>query len=194
MINLAGNKDCDNYILQELATAGIATRRVPLGNTEVPYTIEGRLGLFRLWRSWYYWVVKGLIPLPMAEELYADPIGKGDVRCAGHCACPEPLTQANWYLPDGREVLTMNNKTECEEIVAKSKSNSLIGIAVKILRENNFAEDPSKVEGVKGYVTDYHIDSQEGLNLFVAAFNKHSKLFLSKEYDNALKRYVEKGH
>ena len=41
-------------------------------------------------RGWYYWRVSGFIPLPIAEILYEDPVGRKDVRVAGHCGCPPP--------------------------------------------------------------------------------------------------------
>jgi len=120
MINLAGRQDCDTYILTELAGAGIDAQAERNNRSEVPYGFIGRVGDFTFRRAWYYWVVSGSVPLAVARELYANPIGKEDVRVAGHCGCPPP---DEWERG--------------------------------------------------GFVDTYHIDSQAGLNLFVATLRKH---------------------
>ena len=90
MINLAGDKDCDKQIRRELLRAKVDIVEVKQGNTEVPYTIIGRLYGFEFRRAWYYWVAKGPMPLKEAKELYAEPVGREDIRVAGHCGCPPP--------------------------------------------------------------------------------------------------------
>ena len=90
MKNLAGVPMCDVYIRAELEAAGIPIVEVPLDNTEVPYRLIGQLGNFEFRRAWYYWIVSGRVPLEIAKELYANPIGKKDVRVTGHCGCPPP--------------------------------------------------------------------------------------------------------
>lgn len=90
MINLAGHEDCDHYIRAELTRARIPVLEVVRVKTEVPYSLIGELGGLKFTRAWYYWVAKGLIPLDVAEELYADPVGITDIRVAGHAGCPPP--------------------------------------------------------------------------------------------------------
>jgi hypothetical protein len=81
-------------------------------------------------RRWYYWSVKGKVPLEVAQEMYANPIGRKDVRVAGHCGCPEPkIGEYGTDWDNGRWV-----------------------------------------------VSCYHIDSQEGLNLFVETVKRHGLL------------------
>ena len=146
--NMAGVTNCDMWLEKELYEAQIPIRsgydnwRLREGtkpnngilvikdlndyiykygsNSEVPYHIIGNLGngKFIFKRAWYYWIIKGNVPLKIAKKMYADPIGKIDVRVAGHCGCPPPEKMC--YKIDGKK-----------------------------------------------YVTSYHIDSQEGLNLFV---------------------------
>lgn len=85
--------------------------------TEVPYAMIGALGSqkmvneylkmtrlldsesidslcenleFVFVRRWSYWSVTGYVPLDTAVKMYRDPIGKRDVRVAGHCGCPPP--------------------------------------------------------------------------------------------------------
>lgn len=90
MINLAGRKDCDKYIHQELTEAGIEIVEVPLGRSEVPYTLIGKLGKYTFSRARYYWLVNGPVPLFAAQEMYRHPVGRRDVRVEGHCGCPPP--------------------------------------------------------------------------------------------------------
>lgn len=117
MRNLAGQDDCDIYIREELEKAGIMPFALSEpGRSEVPYTVFGCLGAkslseedqrffdrmgttlefaatmssFVFSRAWYYWCVSGYVPLPIAEEMYANPNGIKDIRVAGHCACPPP--------------------------------------------------------------------------------------------------------
>jgi len=90
MLNLAGRDDCDQYIVEELVCVKIKVVRGERMAGEVPASITGILGPFVFERRWAYWAVKGPMPLRVAEELYADPIGKTDIRIAGHCGCPAP--------------------------------------------------------------------------------------------------------
>jgi hypothetical protein len=59
MINLAGNKDCDEQVVKELNLASISIHRFyePLNN-EVPTRIMGYLGAWTFTRAWYYWVAE----------------------------------------------------------------------------------------------------------------------------------------
>ncbi|MDD5650456.1 MAG: hypothetical protein PHF86_08590 [Candidatus Nanoarchaeia archaeon] len=90
--NLAGDVFCDYFIEMELKLVGIPVETVGLGNTEVPFTKFGFIeqGPFIFKRAWYYWVVNGPVPLDVANDLYADPVGAKDVRVVGHCGCPAP--------------------------------------------------------------------------------------------------------
>lgn len=122
MINLAGVEDCDDDILIELEKAGIDiyNLREPT-NREVPYLYYGGIGgepldeeargfmdrhgiaidslkgfvSFTFERAWYYWIVRGYVPLDIAVEMYENPKGKKDIRVDGHCACPHP---ADWKV------------------------------------------------------------------------------------------------
>ena len=118
MINLAGVEECDVTILEELEKAGIDIYNIKEpGRSEVPYTVYGGLGgtpldkdgqgfmdrhgimvktmkdfvSFTFERAWYYWMVRGYVPLDIAVEMYENPNGRKDIRVAGHCACPHPV-------------------------------------------------------------------------------------------------------
>ncbi len=96
MRNLAGDKGCDPVIRRELAEAIVQIvehgKRL---DSQVPASVTGQLTLngesvFAFRRAWYYWTVSGNVPLAVAQEMYADPVGREDVRVAGHCGCPPP--------------------------------------------------------------------------------------------------------
>lgn len=91
MINLAGADYADQAIRDELGAVGVqlVDHGTRIGG-EVPTRYTGTLGAFVFKRLWYYWSVRGPVPLPVACELYADPVGRNDVRVAGHCGCPPP--------------------------------------------------------------------------------------------------------
>jgi len=96
----------------------------PRSKYEVHYTLTGQLGPYSFERAWYYWIIHGLVPLFVAEEMYRNPIGRYDVRARGHCGCPPLDTEAD------------------------------------------------TIKGAR-YVLSYHIDSQEGLNLFCETIRRY---------------------
>lgn len=81
MKNLAGESYACEAMEEELKEAGIPV--VPGNNNdpEVRASVHGEIGSFKFYRHWYYWGVSGLVPLDVAQELYADPLGKK--RCSG---------------------------------------------------------------------------------------------------------------
>ncbi len=122
MRNLAGVETCDITIRKELEKAGIDIYNLvePI-DREVSYTLYGGIGgepldedgqgfmerhgimvetmksyvSFTFERAWYYWMVRGYVPLDIAVEMYENPNGRKDIRVAGHCACPHP---ADWKV------------------------------------------------------------------------------------------------
>lgn len=192
MKNLAGVRNCDLTIRAELEEA-----RVPIldiGATsggEVPFSLIGLLPsptrphgstigdpfAFRLTRAWYYWVAKGRVPLDVAHVLYEHPIGRKDVRVAGHCGCPPP--EAPWIsyvAADGRNVLLLNEDDQA--LFAQLDRHELDGTLAKVLAgmrvEHHLVtteEERAKL-ATFGFIDSYHIDSQEGLNLFVTTLRE----------------------
>ena len=103
--NLAGNKDCDLWIVEELIRSMIPAEQYTGSPGEVPSQLMGRLGLITFRRFWTYWVATGPVPLDVARRLYDDPVGRTDVRVAGHYGCPPP--KAPWLKTvDGVECVT----------------------------------------------------------------------------------------
>jgi len=161
--NLAGNEDCDTFIEQELLRAGIKPVACKRSGGEVDSALEGKLGRFRFHRAWYYWVVIGNMPLAVAEELYRDPVGKTDVRVAGHCGCPPPKEWATWLDEKERRLFPLSEKPAGTSKIVEAILND------PTLR---FVKNPS-AEG-EGFICSYHIDSEVGLRLFADAIKKHN--------------------
>lgn len=173
MQNLAGHKQATEICTLELRRCGIeiVKESEPIGEPKA--MVSGRLGQFRFRRAWYYWVVDGDVPLDVARELYADPIGATDIRVAGHCGCPAPASPwVEWRMDDGKHVRSLKEKAKCDGLIGSS--SSLAVFAQETLDKCLFSDDPESISA-KGYVTNYHIDSELGLYIFVQAL-KHHKL------------------
>lgn len=177
MRNLAGDKRCDASIGDELEAAGveiIETDEPSQG--EVAARLTGKLGAFTFTRAWYYWVVNGPLPVTVAEELYAHPVGKKDVRVAGHCCCPPP--EAPWveyFDADGKKLLPKDS--DDYRLIQASHSGAETSSGMReafdrIESRCRFVDDP-KSEAVRAIVDCYHIDSIPGLILFCDALRKH---------------------
>lgn len=105
MRNLAGNKECDAVIAEELRRSMIPSVPYDGRLEEVPSRLRGELGDITFARAWYYWTAHGTVPIEVARKLYDDPIGRTDIRVAGHCGCPPP--EPPWTeVIDGVEVVT----------------------------------------------------------------------------------------
>lgn len=162
MKNLAGVKECDSVLAEELLSAGAELIEVDKSNTEVPYTYIGSVGNWTLKRAWYYWIAstegRGL-PLSVAEIMHNKPYPRvlsegcemiyGDqIRVAGHCGCPPPN---EWAFPNFKDLIPQLNE--------KGITDRSYGNLAKLL-------DEGVITGER-FVKSYHIDSQEGLNEFV---------------------------
>ncbi len=170
MQNLAGNERCDDFILKELERAKIEAVHGPRSDREVPASIAGRLGPYTFTRAWYYWVAKGPVPLEVAKEMYADPVGRADIRVSGHCGCPPPedpwMTYRTkdgkevWHVAEEQKILDMNSR---HDFMAESWEKMKQGIV--------FAED--RAAAGRAFVESYHIDTEVGLRLFADTLRKH---------------------
>lgn len=160
--NLAGRMDCDRIIVQELERAKIQIERNPRrSRAEVASSIRGTMsGGLIFTRGWTYWVVRGLVPLEIAAALYADPVGKTDIRVTGHCACPAPTDPWVSYLDDkGNKVLSEIEKASFE--LLKVDPPDYV----------RFAPEPKLF---KPFIESYHIDSEVGLRIFADAIRGYS--------------------
>lgn len=173
MKNLARDKDCDSYIMDELERAGIEATHGGKSYGEVPASITGRLGPFTFTRAWYYWVVSGPMPLDVAKELYAHPEGKRTVRVAGHAGCPAPEEPwVKWYDDNG-SCLWPRYKYE-KELAQFKDTPHLAGKIEYMVDSGEFrVSDDMTKDGVP-YVMSYHIDDQAGLLLFAMKVKDHA--------------------
>jgi hypothetical protein len=176
MENLAGNKEADRYIKEELYLADIPEVKVGLTTGEVPYTIIGKLGKWTFRRAWYYWVASvedtrdGLI-LDKAIALHEKPHPTNDnkkilgnvIRADGDCTCPSPKGS---YV--AKPVYDENLDKQLEALGYKKKRyGSLEGWEI-IFGEIAKLCDEGKLT-VDRYVDCYHIDDQIGLVEFAKA-------------------------
>lgn len=169
--NLAGHINPDFAIEEELRRCRIGAIRGERSAGEVGASITGWLGPFRFRRAWRYWMAEGRVPLHVAEELYADPVGVTDIRVSGDCTCPAPSDDhVKWYGDDGVRLLDFSQREEGERFL-ESRSPSLREASMRILAENRFVEDPSVVG--RGFVDLYHIDTEIGLRLFADTLRRH---------------------
>lgn len=167
MENLAGRVDCDKQIELELKRCGIEVVYLlaPM-RREVPASTVGKLGPFNFERAWYYWVVKGFVPLKVALELYKDPVGRTDVRVAGHCGCPPPdKPWLIWRLPDGRRVIPTAEEATIDKLIKE-------GLPADIKDTCVFSDNPPLLDA-RAFVESYHIDTEIGLRLFADTIRKY---------------------
>jgi hypothetical protein len=129
----------------ELRCAGIASEIIDKGQRNV---VVGHLGNVELTRGSGYWIAEGKVAIEVANLIYADSIGRQDVRAAGHCGRVDPMTWARWFLDDKHIIIDKSGTRKPDE-------DNLVVRSVHEL--------PA---GATGYIYTYHIDSIDGLALF----------------------------
>ncbi|MCK5061943.1 hypothetical protein KAR28_05355 [Candidatus Parcubacteria bacterium] len=153
--NLAGAAYADVVIKKELKDAGIEIVKGNRTNSEVPFTLSGKLGTFKLVRAWTYWMIDCIMPLEAAKEMYENEVGAKFVRVAGHCGCPPP---EEWALP-------------CADDLKKGLDN--LGVESATYGELADILNSGKIDAPR-FVQSYHIDTMPGLKLFVETARKHA--------------------
>lgn len=170
MRNLAGSRECDQFIERELVRAGIGVLQGPRSTAEVPATITGKIGeskTFIFTRAWVYWVAEGLMPVAIARELYDDPVGRTDIRVCGSCTCPAPTAPHTTRIaPDGRKVIGLADWKGFTKLFPGKKAQA--GIAKEYISSKNPA-----ARGAQEFIPFYHIDTEVGLRLFADTIKKH---------------------
>ena len=171
MENLAGNKEADSYIKEELYLADIPQIKIDNNNSEVPYTIIGKLGKWTFRRAWYYWVASvedpkdGLI-LAKAVALHERKHPTDDkkkilgnvIRSGGHCGCPSPAEYG------AQPVYDENFDKTLTELGYKKKHHDIINVDYWDLNVGEISKlcNEGKIT-MERYVDSYHIDDQIGL-------------------------------
>ena len=171
MENLAGNKDADKFIKEELYLAGIPQVTIGLTRSEVPYTIIGKLGKWTFTRAWYYWVasvenVKDGLILAKAIILHERKHPTDDkkkilgnvIRAGGDCSCPSPKTYVAQPAYDeelDKQLIALGYKKKRYEDLDVEGWELNYGEIGKLCEEGKLTVDR--------YVDCYHIDDQVGL-------------------------------
>jgi hypothetical protein len=162
MINLAGVVGCDVTIRDELTKARISIVEGVRSEREVSARLTGELRGFAFTRAWYYWVVWGDMPITEARALYADPLGRTDIRVAGHCGCPPPDKWCTHFDADGYELYT---PTEMDRACLKEWPKTHPEIMAVHDARHRASANPA-ASAALSVVTNYHIDSLAGLRVF----------------------------
>lgn len=196
MINLAGVEDCDKTIIAELLKVGVTAANVPdKTHPEVKSKYEGRLHGWKFSRQWYYWSIYCENAFEDGLDIkYASPMHALDhrnIRLAGHCGCPAP-DDGFWmekFDTEGKSLIKQKEWDECEE---KSKTSDMYkDVFAKFQKEYMPVENPVEYAKKNGRLvaSSYHIDSQEGLELFCWILNKQAadKKLAAEELEKILK-------
>lgn len=105
--------------------------------------------------------------LTVAEEMYATEVGKRDVRVAGHCCCPPPIEWVEYVDANGmRLVSDPDGKEEASYMSLLERHGWDADDAMRFV-------PCASAAAVAAHVTSYHIDSQEGLDLFASTIRRH---------------------
>lgn len=159
MENLARNEydfDVDKKVKEELQIAGIPVVRLGVINNEVKTHYIGILNGFVFVRAWYYWVVRGNMPLEYAQYLY-DNYKDLNIRVDGNCGNPPP---SEWVRNKDADKLYKPyfNKWKNKEITTEEMDN----ICKEIDKQG------------EQVVNTYHIDSQIGLCKFAEVIRENN--------------------
>ena len=171
MINLAGHRDADYYIREELTNCGIEIVEMPKSKGEVGYTLTGKLGQFTFRRAWYYWCVEGPHAVHLAKVLNEHPAARKDVRAVGDCSCPKI---------EGDYVITRINPETGQMVMEAEKFAKEMAQAERMFSDmpDTMARFKAKWMGdahpelFPGFVMSYHVDSELGLYLLAESIKQ----------------------
>jgi hypothetical protein len=175
MINLAGIKEADEYILEELYLAGLEPISIKEDGGEVPYSYIGKIKDWTLRRGWSYWsasvpeAIKGLI-LDKALKLYniAYPLKSkyillGQIaRAGGDCGSLSPdsyVSQPIYNDELDEKLIVLGYKKKYIDFLEKEIISISVGKIAELCNSGKLIVDR--------YVRNYHIDNQIGLCEFV---------------------------
>jgi len=127
--------------------------------------IVGQLGAFTFRFYNYYWIVDGPMPLDVALTLYADPVGKTDIRSGGDCGCRSPETWADYFDADGIELFSDPDGGEAAKMVDFIARGT---IRADAMNGKRFVHD-KRVGYARAEVRCYHVDSELGLYILANA-------------------------
>lgn len=91
MINLDNDPQKNEICALELERA-----KIPVLYTD--NRVYGNLFNVFFSRRSHYWWADGFVNLKIAEEIYADPVGRTDIRCGGHVLGLPPSEYGMWGI------------------------------------------------------------------------------------------------
>ena len=108
-----------------------------------------------------YWIVDGKVPLEVAQELYNNPLGKRHIRAFNHAGCVDPAK--------GHPLRLAHFDVQGKRLFPLSMHGDDSPLEDEQVR---FVED-LQAETAEKYVTEYHIDTDAALILFLERLRKH---------------------
>ncbi len=165
-----GIKKTEKEICHELSISGVPVVSIlPKDRGEIQSSVGGKLGDFRFFRAWYYWVVLGNFPIKVAQEIWETEVGKKDIRAGGDCGpvAPEGYV-VSWLAPDGRKIINLSEKESADRYILDG-----VFTQEEVDARWLFAKPEDFARLGEQYVTCYHVDSQQGLNLLLEIMRKH---------------------
>lgn len=152
--------ECNKIVQEEMDAAEIET--IQLGGrpeNRIMATIMGKCNNFIFIRSTYYWIVEGHLPLEDANFLF-DNYHDLKIRVRGNHEDVKPI---EWAFP-------RNYDEDLRKYINSLKDEHLnLSFREKLKVKHNELINNSDAL----FVTMYHIDTQEGLNLFVKYIKEH---------------------
>jgi len=204
MRNAAGDHTSSEYIPKELAEArvNIDQHTAMIPDPEIKTHFTGNLHGWTFRRAWYYWIARCEDEFNDGLELkYALPlhnlIGQ-EVRLAGHCGCPSPVDNCFlWctiFAKDGKIIMpkkAWNANIKFFEAIADKSPERMGAFKDKFIPM--YAKDIKKAgDSIKIVSNSYHIDTQEGFNIFTNVLKKRQRdIELIKENERRRKKHEE---
>lgn len=159
MKNLASreyNHEYDKEVRDELKAAGIPAVRLDRMEGEVKTHYIGILNGFVFTRAWYYWVVRGWMPLEQAQNLYKH-YKDLNIRVDGDAGNPAPEDYSHCKDSDKIAQDLFNQY--------KNGEKTMDDINAEYLKLSKQGDQ---------FIDTYHIDTQEGLNKFAEAIRSYN--------------------
>jgi hypothetical protein len=157
----------DRAIARSLERARIEVVPSEQPSGDPPSRLHGKLGPIEIARRLSGWMADGPVPLAVAHVLYKHPVGRREIRIAGRADHPPPEAPwVVWYTAHGERVYPVHLKgrfrTTCEQ------SPGLVQMSPAAI----FHDEPTKI-GATAYIDLYHIDSEDGLQVFGSVLRAH---------------------
>jgi hypothetical protein len=173
LADVVSNSDKKKVIAYELERCSIPRVRVPTPGNNRAFEMIGQLGSFKFTRYAIHWAVTGLMPMEIADELEADPVGKDDIHVVGHPLCgwhglwPSLRYAPHLLVPEELPYLTDEDKQALQEFAQTYVSWEV--------PDGWYAVPPDRAKslGARPYITGYRIDSEVGLRVFAETLFKH---------------------